>query len=73
MDPGSGEYYKIKQWVDTFMRIPFGKYNSLPVSIENSKEEYNDYMEKAKKTLDDAVYGLMMRKCKYCNDRSMDI
>ena len=22
MDPGSGEYYKIKQWVDTFMKIP---------------------------------------------------
>ena len=21
MDPGSGEYYKIKQWVDTFMNI----------------------------------------------------
>ena len=25
MDPGSGEYYKIKQWVDAFMSIPFGK------------------------------------------------
>ena len=25
MEPGSGEYYKIKNWVDTFMRIPFGK------------------------------------------------
>merc|ERR1711916_403745 len=23
MDPSSGEYYKNKQWVDTFMRIPF--------------------------------------------------
>jgi len=23
MDPGSGEYYKIKNWVDTFMQIPF--------------------------------------------------
>ena len=32
MDPGSGEYYKIKQWVDTFMKIPFNKYNNLPVS-----------------------------------------
>ena len=32
MDPGSGEYYKIKQWVDTFMRIPFNKHNILPVS-----------------------------------------
>ena len=24
MDSASGEYYKIKQWVDTFMQIPFG-------------------------------------------------
>ncbi len=35
MDPGSGEYYKIKQWVDTFMRIPFNKHNSLPISIND--------------------------------------
>ena len=25
MEPGAGEYYKIKNWVDTFMQIPFGK------------------------------------------------
>ena len=30
MDPGSGEYYKIKQWVDNFMRVPFG------INIETS-------------------------------------
>ena len=29
MDPSSGEYYKIKQWVDTFMRIPFNKTKNL--------------------------------------------
>ena len=55
MDPSSGEYYKIKQWVDTFMTIPFGKYNSLPVSINDEKEKYNDFMENAKKILDEAV------------------
>ena len=31
MDPGSGEYYKIKQWVDAFMSIPFGKTKQLPL------------------------------------------
>ena len=31
MDPGTGEYYKIKQWVDTFMRVPFGIHRTLPV------------------------------------------
>ena len=29
MDSGSGEYYKIKHWIDGFMQIPFNKYNNL--------------------------------------------
>jgi len=58
MDPGSGEYYKIKQWVDTFMKIPFNKYNNLPVSLEDGEEKYNEFMEYAKTTLDEAVYGM---------------
>jgi len=58
LDPGSGEYYKIKQWVDTFMRIPFNKYNSLPITIDDGIDKCNEFMENAKKTLDDAVYGM---------------
>ena len=58
MDPGSGEYYKIKQWVDNFMKIPFGKHSSLPVSLEDGEEKYQAFMENAKSVLDEAVYGL---------------
>lgn len=58
MDPGSGEYYKTKQWVDTFMRIPFGVHRSLPLRLNDGQEKCNEFMETAKKTLDDAVYGL---------------
>tara|TARA_B100001093_G_scaffold512045_1_gene581176 strand:+ start:5683 stop:8049 length:2367 start_codon:yes stop_codon:yes gene_type:complete len=58
MDPGSGEYYKIKNWVDTFMRIPFGKHNSLPVSIRDGPDKCQEFMENAKQILDNAVYGL---------------
>ena len=58
MDPGSGEYYKIKQWVDNFMKIPFGKHSSLPVSLEDGEEKYQAFMENAKTVLDEAVYGL---------------
>ena len=29
MDRCSGEYYKLKQWVDIFMQIPFCKYKTL--------------------------------------------
>lgn len=65
MEPGSGEYYKIKNWVDTFMRIPFGKYNTLPVNIVDGIDKCHSFMEDAKNILDDAVYGL--------NDAKMQI
>jgi len=58
MEPGSGEYYKIKNWVDTFMRIPFSKYETLPLSIADGVDKCHDFMANAQKTLDDAVYGL---------------
>ena len=65
MEPGSGEYYKIKNWVDTFMRIPFGKYENLPVNINDGVDKCHEFMETAQKTLDNAVYGL--------NDAKMQI
>jgi ATP-dependent Lon protease len=65
MEPGSGEFYKIKNWVDTFMRIPFSKYEELPISITDGVEKCHEFMENAQKTLDQAVYGL--------NDAKMQI
>ena len=58
MDPGSGEYYKIKNWVDTFMRIPFEKHQNLPITIADGPEKCQEFMENAKNILDDAVYGM---------------
>ena len=65
MEPGSGEYYKIKNWVDTFMNIPFGQIKSLPINISDGVEACHEFMENAQKTLDTAVYGL--------NDAKMQI
>jgi ATP-dependent Lon protease len=65
MEPGSGEFYKIKNWVDTFMRIPFGEYRTLPISIADGVDKCHDFMYNAQKTLDEAVYGL--------NDAKMQI
>jgi ATP-dependent Lon protease len=47
------------------MRIPFSKYQSLPISIEDGVEKCHDFMADAQKTLDNAVYGL--------NDAKMQI
>ena len=65
LEPGSGEFYKIKNWVDNFMRMPFGKYENLPISIDDGVDKCHDFMENAQKTLDAAVYGL--------NDAKMQI
>ena len=59
MEPSSGEYYKVKQWVDGFMNIPFGTYSKIPMNLkENTKEEVHDFMEKSRNMLNDVVYGL---------------
>ena len=58
MEPGNGEYYKIKNWVDTFMQIPFNRYKSLPLTIEHGIEACHEYMANSKQLLDEAVYGL---------------
>jgi hypothetical protein len=65
IEPGAGEFYKIKNWVDTFMKIPFNQYLTLPISMEDGVDKCHDFMENAKKTLDEAVYGL--------NDAKMQI
>ena len=58
MDPGNSEYYKIKNWIDMFMRIPFNKYKELDVSIDDGVEKCHEFMKKAQQTLNEAVYGL---------------
>jgi ATP-dependent Lon protease len=58
MEQGDPEYYKIKNWVDTFMKIPFGMYNSLSVNIDDGIDKCHDFMENAKNRLDNCVYGL---------------
>ena len=58
MEPGASEFYKLKNWVDTFMQIPFGKNKTLPISIADGVEKCHDFMDNAKKILDQAVYGL---------------
>ena len=65
MDQHNSEYHKVKHWVDNFMRIPFGNYTSLPISIEDGVDKCHAFMENAQQTLNDSVYGL--------NDAKMQI
>jgi len=65
MEPGDPEYYKLKNWIDTFMRIPIGVYRSLDVKMSDGPDICQEFMEKSIKILDECVYGM--------NDAKMQI
>jgi ATP-dependent Lon protease len=64
-DPGDTGYTKNRNWIDTFMKIPFNAHTTLPITITDGVDACHDFMENAQKTLNSAVYGL--------NDAKMQI
>lgn len=58
LEPGDNEYYKIKNWVDTFMRIPFSNYKNLSITMDDGVDKCHDFMQNAMSILDTCVYGL---------------
>jgi ATP-dependent Lon protease len=66
MEPGSGEYFKLKHWVDAFMAIPFNTYKQFGISLKGDGEQKcKEFMTKSTEIMDNAVYGL--------NDAKMQI
>jgi ATP-dependent Lon protease len=57
MDPSSGEYYKLRTWMEKLVSIPLGVYKEMPVKIEDGQELTTPFMEKARRCLEDAIYG----------------
>ena len=57
MDVSSGEYYKLRAWMDKLVSLPLGHYKEMPVSLEKGPEACAPFMEKARKCLDEAIYG----------------
>ncbi len=57
MSPGDSEYFKIKNWIDTFMKIPFGVYKNFSISINDGVDASHKFLEDAKNTLDICAYG----------------
>jgi len=63
METCDQEYHKIKTWVDTFMKIPFGQYKNTLVNLEKDGiDSSNDFMVKAQTVLDECTYGLKEAK-----------
>jgi len=53
-----GEGYKLRSWVESFFRIPFGKHVPLPVKLQDGAEPCARFLSDTMKTLDKAVYGM---------------
>ena len=57
MDVSTGEHSKMDHWINGLIKIPFGKYQGLPVNPESSIEEKRAFIKDTYKTLDKAIYG----------------
>jgi len=62
MPPDSGESYKLKTWIDGFLRIPFGKTIPIPVTLESGTEKCTKFITTARKNMNKAVYGMVPAK-----------
>ena len=54
--------YKLKTWVDGFLKIPFGKSVPLPVKIDDGLPKCTEFMVKARKQMDEHIYGMKSAK-----------
>jgi ATP-dependent Lon protease len=62
IEDDGGESYKLKNWIDAFLRIPFGKHVPLPVQLSDGREKCSKFMRDSKTILDKAVYGMTAAK-----------
>jgi ATP-dependent Lon protease len=62
MGPEAGESYKLRTWIDAFLRIPFGKTIPLPVKIEDGRQKCTEFMLEARTIMDQSIYGMVPAK-----------
>ncbi len=57
LDPSSGEYFKLRSWLEKLTSVPLGIYKDLPVKLDEGTEKCGLFMEKARRCMTDAIYG----------------
>lgn len=57
-----GEGHKLRNWVDAFMRIPFGKSVPLPVTLKDGTSKCTEFMVRAKQQMNKHIYGMEAAK-----------
>jgi hypothetical protein len=57
MDTSTGEYYKLRNWMEKLVSVPLGMYKEMPVRLEDGADSCVPFMEKAGRCLNEAIYG----------------
>ena len=57
MDPGAGEYFKHRAWLEKMTSLPLGIYKEIPVKVGDGPDTCGVFMERARKCLGEAIYG----------------
>lgn len=57
MDPGVGEYYKQRAWLEKLTSLPLGVYKEIPVKLSDGPESCGAFMERARRCLAEAIFG----------------
>ena len=57
LDPGSGEYFKLRAWLEKLTSVPFGLYKDIPVKLDDGTEACGVFMDRARRCMVDAIYG----------------
>jgi len=57
MNSYSSEYSKLTRWIDGVLKLPFGKYYELPISLSSPNHEITSYLTNVENVMDDCIYG----------------
>jgi len=57
LDGSSGEFFKLRNWLEKLTSIPLGIYKEIPIKIEDGQETCGAFMQKARRHLEEAIYG----------------
>ena len=57
LDTSSGEYFKLRAWLDKLTSLPLGIYKEIPVKIGDGNEACTTFMNRASHCLGEAIYG----------------
>ena len=58
MGPESGEAQKMHVWVESLLRVPFGKTVPMPVTLLDGPQKCAEFLTNARQKLDKATYGM---------------